>query len=80
MSAQVVKVCKHCHQLFVADRRSAWHQFYCGKPEYRKASKAASQKKWLAKNPDYYRSATIGAAAIGAVPTYPCAVQLLKLC
>jgi hypothetical protein len=33
------------------------HQRYCSKPQCRKASKAASQRRWLAKaqNHDYYR-------------------------
>jgi hypothetical protein len=50
--------CKNCHDPFPPDPRNAWHQEYCRKPECRKASKAASQKRWLSKeeNQDYFRS------------------------
>jgi hypothetical protein len=50
--------CKNCHDSFLPDPRNAWHQEYCHKPECRKASRAASQKKWLSKeeNRDYFRS------------------------
>jgi len=49
--------CLHCRQLFRPDPRNARKQEYCFQPECRKASKAASQKKWLAKpeNRDYFR-------------------------
>jgi len=49
--------CRGCSDLFTPDSRNAWHQEYCTKPECRKASKAASQKKWLAKeeNRDHFR-------------------------
>ena len=40
---------------FIPDRRNYPHQHFCGKVECRQASKKASQKKWLAKNPDYFR-------------------------
>jgi hypothetical protein len=33
--------------LFVPDSRNAYHQHYCTKPDCVKASKAASQNKWL---------------------------------
>jgi hypothetical protein len=48
--------CKNCHVFFCADPRNAWHQEYCTQPECRKASKAASQKKWLMKeeNQDHF--------------------------
>ena len=49
--------CRHCHEWFLPDPRNAYHQHYCGKDECRKASRAASQRKWRAKNPDYYRGA-----------------------
>jgi hypothetical protein len=49
--------CKNCHRLFRPNPRNAWHQEYCDKPKCRKASKAASQKKWRMKeeNRDYFR-------------------------
>lgn len=49
--------CLHCGQLFRPDSRNAGKQEYCSQAECRKASKAASQKKWLAKpeNRDYFR-------------------------
>lgn len=47
--------CKHCSILFLPDYRNADRQNYCDKPECRKASKAASQAKWHAKNPDYFK-------------------------
>jgi hypothetical protein len=49
--------CLCCQERFRADPRNAWRQRYCSKPECRKASKAASQRRWLAKpeNRDYFR-------------------------
>ncbi len=41
--------CRHCNELFSPDPRNVNKQEYCRKPECRKASKAASQKKWLNK-------------------------------
>jgi hypothetical protein len=43
--------------LFRADPRNLRHQKYCSKAACRKASKAASQRQWLAKseNRDYFR-------------------------
>ena len=51
------KKCRHCRQLFVPDHRNREKQDYCEKAPCRKASKAASQKKWLSKpeNKDYFR-------------------------
>jgi hypothetical protein len=43
------KKCCNCKGLFIPDPRNAKRQKYCRKPECRKASKAASQKRWLAK-------------------------------
>ncbi len=43
------KKCYNCKDLFIPDPRNAKRQKYCRKPECRKASKAASQKRWLAK-------------------------------
>jgi hypothetical protein len=49
--------CLFCGELFRADARNARHQKYCPEPACRKASKAASQRAWLAKpeNQDYFR-------------------------
>jgi len=49
--------CRNCNSFFPPDPRNAWHQHYCKKPECRKASKAASQKRWLDKeeNHDHFR-------------------------
>jgi hypothetical protein len=50
--------CKSCNDFFTPNSRNAWHQEYCNKPECRKASKAASQMKWLMKeeNLEHFRS------------------------
>ena len=50
------KRCRNCRCLFVSDPRNRDRQEFCFEPECRKASKAASQKKWLAKpeNLDYF--------------------------
>jgi hypothetical protein len=49
--------CQHCHVFFPPDPRNARNQKYCTKPACRKASKAASQKRWLQKeeNRDHFR-------------------------
>ena len=49
--AKRIKECKcaNCHESFPPDARNAWHQRYCKKSECRKASKAASQRRWLEK-------------------------------
>lgn len=51
--------CKHCCELFKVNRRNAWHQRYCGETGCQKASKAASQHKWLRKieNRSYFKGA-----------------------
>jgi len=43
------KKCCNCKELFIPDPRNIKRQKYCRKPECRKASKAASQSRWLAK-------------------------------
>ena len=43
------KKCCNCKELFIPDPRNTKHQKYCRKPECRKASKTASQQRWLAK-------------------------------
>ena len=52
------KKCRHCKSLFIPDARNAKRQEYCEKPPCRKASKAASQQRWLQKpeNRDYFRA------------------------
>lgn len=49
--------CKSCGDIFIPDHRNVGRQAYCGKPKCRKASKAASQRKWLSKpeNQGYFR-------------------------
>ena len=49
--------CLHCHDFFKPNPRSKGRQKYCSLPDCRKASKTASQKKWLNKpeNQDYFR-------------------------
>lgn len=51
--------CLCCGQLYLPDRRAAKRQRYCSAPECQKASKAHSQKRWLAKpqNRTYFRDA-----------------------
>ncbi len=51
--------CWNCHKLFRPDSRNQVKQNYCSKDDCRKASKAASQKRWLAKkeNRDYFKGA-----------------------
>ena len=52
------KKCRHCRWLFEPDHRNWKKQNYCRKTPCKKASKKASQKKWLSKpeNEDYFRS------------------------
>jgi len=51
------KKCRNCRCLFVPDPRNRDRQEFCFEAECRKASKVASQKKWLTKpeNSDYFR-------------------------
>lgn len=51
------KKCRHCRCLFVPDPRNRDRQNFCSKLSCRKASKAASQKRWLKKpeNKDYFK-------------------------
>lgn len=50
------RLCLYCEQAFKVDPRNARHQKYCSAPTCRKASKAASQRAWLAapENRDYH--------------------------
>lgn len=49
--------CLSCGELFRVDPRKRGRQKYCAKEACRKASKGASQRRWLAKpeNQDYFR-------------------------
>jgi hypothetical protein len=49
--------CLCCGEMFQPDPRNLRHQQYCCELACRKASKAASQRRWLAKpeNQDYFR-------------------------
>ena len=49
--------CKQCKTFFSPDPRCAKRHRYCSKAECRKASKAASQQRWLQKpaNRDYFK-------------------------
>ena len=51
------KKCRNCRRLFMPDHRNRKKQKYCHREPCKKASKAASQKKWLSKpeNEDYFR-------------------------
>lgn len=57
MSQQRRRQCRHCRELFRPDPRNLRHQRFCSKPPCRRASKAESQRRWLAKpdNRDYFR-------------------------
>jgi hypothetical protein len=44
-----VSKCLHCNEDFYPDPRNAGRQKYCSKDECRKASKQASQQRWLQK-------------------------------
>jgi hypothetical protein len=49
--------CRHCRELFLPDPRNLRHHHYGSRPQCRRASKAASQQRWLrkAENRDYLR-------------------------
>jgi len=51
------KKCRHCKMLFVPDPRNRNRQKYCFLSECKRASKAASQQRWLEKpdNQDYFK-------------------------
>lgn len=57
MSKQRRRKCRNCGDLFRPDPRNLRHQRFCPKPPCRRASKARSQRRWLAKpdNQDYFR-------------------------
>ena len=49
--------CLCCKEFFHPDNRNGYHQRYCSQPDCRRASKAASQRRWLAKpaNRNHFR-------------------------
>jgi len=49
--------CRCCNLFFHPDPHNPRRQFYCFEPDCRRASKAASQRRWLRKpaNRDYFR-------------------------
>jgi hypothetical protein len=51
--------CRCCSRFFFPDYRNPQRQHYCQEPPCRRASKAASQKRWLRKpaNRNYFRDA-----------------------
>jgi len=59
--------CKCCRELFRPDPRNRRHQRYCSAPRCRRASKAASQARWLSKPGNEAYSATPGMSP-GSVP------------
>jgi hypothetical protein len=52
--------CKQCKTYFVPDPRCVKRQRYCSQPECRKASKVASQQRWLDQtaNRNYFKDST----------------------
>lgn len=56
MGTEKKKKCKHCKRLFIPNPRNGERQKYCSKPECQKASKRASQQRWLKKpeNRDHF--------------------------
>ena len=49
------RLCRCCKEFFFPDYRNTKTQAYCSKPEYRKASKSASQRLWSGNNPGYFK-------------------------
>jgi hypothetical protein len=65
--------CLGCKEVFEADPRNLRHQKYCSKPACQKASKAASQRLWLAKpeNEHYHSGPEAGARVREWQKTHP---------
>jgi len=57
MKQNRTRKCLHCHQIFHPDVRNRRHQRHCSAKDCRRASKAASQRRWLLKpeNHDYFK-------------------------
>jgi len=55
-SPQGQRKCRHCRRRFVPDHRNRYHQRYCSRLECQRASKRASQRRWLREgaNRDYF--------------------------
>jgi hypothetical protein len=51
--------CLNCNEICQSDPRNRRRQLYCAKPECRRSSKIASQRKWLGRpeNQNYFRGA-----------------------
>ena len=49
------KRCRFCHEPFVPDPRLKGRQYACSAPQCQKERKKASQRRWLSRNPDYFR-------------------------
>ena len=59
MKSKTTFKCLQCREKHVCDARNRGRQRYCAKAECRRASKAASQKRWVGKagNQNYFRGA-----------------------
>lgn len=57
MKSKTTFKCLHCREQYTYEPRNRGRQNYCKKPECRRASKAASQKRWAEKseNKNYFR-------------------------
>jgi hypothetical protein len=57
MNSPAGRRCQHCRQHFVPDYRNVYHQRFCSTPACQRASKQASQRRWLCKpqNRNYFR-------------------------
>ena len=59
MSSKFTFKCLHCNEEQRCDPRNRKRQQFCSKPDCRRASKAASQRQWVARaeNQNYFRGA-----------------------
>ena len=59
MSSKSTFKCLHCNEEHRCDPRNRRRQQFCSKPDCRRASKAASQRQWVARaeNQNYFRGA-----------------------
>ena len=71
MSKRTRRKCRHCGQFFRPDPRNIRHQRYCSAPACRRASKAASQRRWLAKGGQPGLLPRPRARGLGYVPGAP---------
>jgi len=57
MGRKRTRKCQHCRTFFQPDPRNARHQEYCSKSNCKRASKKASQHRWLNQpaNQDYFK-------------------------